>query len=380
MGLKRFFGQSKDKGLDVSADLDLRQLVESALSQVIDPVSGGDLISNQSVNDLKEDEGQVYISIVLGYPSNSVSDTLSRAISERVAALQGVQSIDINISHKIRPHKYKADIDGIPGVKNVILVASGKGGVGKSTTAVNIALALKAEGTKVGLLDADIYGPSQDLMLGAQNVTPEANESTGIRPVTRHGIPSMSIGYLIDADQPVIWRGPMATRALEQLARDTEWVDLDYLIVDMPPGTGDVHLTTAQKIPVSGALIVTTPQDIALLDAIKGLKMFEKLNIPVLGVVENMSTHICSQCGHEEHIFGAGGGERMAKDTNVPLLGALPLDRRIREQADGGEPTVQAEPDGAIAQIYREIALRAVARLALEPELSSDSPINVAVN
>ena len=262
-------------------------------------------------------------------------------------------------------HAVQAMLTPMPGVRNIIAVASGKGGVGKSTTAVNLALALSVEGARVGLLDADIYGPSQPRMLGARQ-QPESPDGKTLNPVVSYNIQSMSIGYLIEEDTPMVWRGPMVTQTLEQLLRDTRWHDLDYLIIDLPPGTGDTQLTLSQKVPVSGAIIVTTPQDIALLDARKGLKMFEKVEIPVLGIVENMSIHICSQCGHEEHIFGAGGGQRMAEQYDVPFLGSLPLDIRIREETDGGRPTVVAEPDSRIAGLYREIARRTAARLSLQ--------------
>ena len=251
----------------------------------------------------------------------------------------------------------------LPGVKNIIAVASGKGGVGKSTTAVNLALALAAEGASVGMLDADIYGPSQPMMLGISG-RPESQDGKRLEPMTGHGIQAMSIGFMIDVDTPMVWRGPMVTQALEQLLRETNWQELDYLVVDMPPGTGDIHLTLAQKIPVTGAVIVTTPQDIALLDARKGLKMFEKVGIPILGIVENMAMHVCSKCGTIEHIFGEGGGERMAKEYDVDYLGGLPLDIRIREQADSGCPTVVADPDGALAGSYREIARRIAVKIA----------------
>jgi ATP-binding protein involved in chromosome partitioning len=251
----------------------------------------------------------------------------------------------------------------IPGVRNIIAVASGKGGVGKSTTAVNLALALAAEGATVGVLDADIYGPSQPMMLGISG-RPVSKDGKGLEPMEGHGIQAMSIGFLIDVETPMVWRGPMVTQALEQLVKETQWRDVDYLIVDLPPGTGDIQLTLAQRVPVTGAVIVTTPQDIALIDARKGLKMFEKVGIPILGVVENMSLHVCSNCGHEERIFGAGGAERMSKDHGVELLGALPLDIKIREQADSGMPTVVADPDGRVAEIYRTIARRVAVKIA----------------
>jgi ATP-binding protein involved in chromosome partitioning len=268
----------------------------------------------------------------------------------------------------------------IPGVKNIIAVASGKGGVGKSTTAVNLALALAAEGANVGILDADIYGPSQPMMLGI-TARPESKDGKSMEPLERYGIQAMSIGFLIDTDTPMVWRGPMATGALEQLLRETQWHDLDYLVIDLPPGTGDIQLTLSQKVPVTGAVIVTTPQDIALLDARKGLKMFEKVGVPIIGIVENMSTHICSQCGHEEHIFGSGGGEKMGKDYDINLLGSLPLDIRIREQTDGGMPTVVAEPDGKIAATYRQIARRTAVKLSeLGRDYSSKFPNIVIQN
>jgi ATP-binding protein involved in chromosome partitioning len=268
----------------------------------------------------------------------------------------------------------------MPNVKNIIAVASGKGGVGKSTTAVNLALALASEGASVGMLDADIYGPSQPMMLGITG-RPETADGKTLEPMEGHGIQAISIGFLIDMDTPMVWRGPMVTQALEQLLRETNWRDLDYLIVDMPPGTGDIHLTLSQKIPVTGAIIVTTPQDIALLDARKGLKMFEKVGIPILGIVENMAIHICSNCGHPEHIFGAGGGERMAKEYDVAYLGGLPLDIRIREQADSGRPTVVADPDGDLAQSYRQIARKVAVKIAEKArDMSSKFPSIVVQN
>jgi len=268
----------------------------------------------------------------------------------------------VNVSSKIVSHGVQKGVKMIPGVKNIIAVASGKGGVGKSTTAVNLALALAAEGANVGMLDADIYGPSQPMMLGITG-RPESKDGKSLEPMEGHGIQAMSIGFLIDVETPMVWRGPMVTQALEQLLNDTRWRDLDYLVVDLPPGTGDIQLTLAQRVPVTGAVIVTTPQDIALLDARKGLKMFEKVGIPIVGIVENMSIHICSKCGHEEHIFGTGGGERMCKDHGVEFLGALPLDMQIREQADSGTPTVAADPTSRVSQIYREIARRVAVKI-----------------
>jgi ATP-binding protein involved in chromosome partitioning len=276
--------------------------------------------------------------------------------------------VNVDVSSKIVSHSVQRGVKLIPGVKNIIAVASGKGGVGKSVTAVNLALALAAEGASVGILDADIYGPSQPQMLGITG-RPESLDGKNLEPMMAHGIQAMSIGLLVDTDSPMVWRGPMVTQALQQLLNETRWHDVDYLIIDMPPGTGDIQLTLAQKVPVTGAVIVTTPQDIALLDARKGLKMFEKVGIPIIGIVENMSTHICSSCGHEEHIFGAGGGDKMCKDYSTELLGSLPLDIKIREQTDAGRPTVVADPDGQVADIYRSIARRIAVKV---DELSQD--------
>ena len=278
-------------------------------------------------------------------------------------ALQGTP-LEVAIESSIVAHAVQHGLKPLPGVHNLIAVASGKGGVGKSTVAVNFALALKAEGAKVGLLDADIYGPSQPRMLGLVGKRPETRDGKLLEPLMAHGLEAMSIGFLVDEQQPMAWRGPMVTSALNQLLTQTRWGDLDYLIVDMPPGTGDIQLTLAQRVPVSGAVIVTTPQDIALADARKGLEMFQKVHVPVLGVVENMSLHICSRCGHEEHIFGEHGGRNLSEQYGVPLLGSLPLDRRIREETDQGKPTVAADPKGPLARAFTEAALRAVGELA----------------
>ncbi len=342
-----------------------RTQVEDALKAYIDPYLEKDLVSSKCVKDIKIDGGKVTVNIELGFPADGYKAELSGKLKEMVEAIEGVSEAGIEVSHKIVSHTVQKGVNAIPGVKNIIAIASGKGGVGKSTTAVNLALALSAEGATVGILDADIYGPSQPRMLGV-NQQPESTDGKSLEPLNSYHIQSMSIGYLIDEETPMIWRGPMVTQALEQLLNDTKWKDVDYLIIDLPPGTGDTQLTLAQKVPVTGAVIVTTPQDIALLDARKGLKMFEKVEVPVLGIVENMSIHICSNCGHEEHIFGAGGGERMAEQYNVDLLGALPLDMSIREGTDEGKPTVVADPDGRITQIYREIARRMAAKLSLK--------------
>lgn len=340
-----------------------RAAVENVLKTYIDPYLEQDLVSAKCIKNIRIEADRIEIDVELGFPAAGYQETLIAALRERLAPLGG--EAKIQVESKIIAHEVQKGLKPMPGVRNIIAVASGKGGVGKSTTAVNLALALSAEGARVGLLDADIYGPSQPRMLGAHQ-QPESPDGKSLNPVVSYNVQSMSIGYLVAEDTPMIWRGPMVTQTLEQLLRDTRWHDLDYLIIDLPPGTGDTQLTLSQKVPVSGAIIVTTPQDIALLDARKGLKMFEKVEVPVLGVVENMSTHICSQCGHEEPIFGTGGGQRMANEHSVPFLGSLPLDIRIRQETDEGRPTVVAEPNGRIAGLYRDIARRAAARLSLQ--------------
>ena len=342
--------------------------VQTALQEIIDPHTGKDFASSKSARNIRIDGQHIALDIVLGYPAKSVAAGIQTLVQDKLEKLPDVGSVSVNVQSKIVSHSVQRGVQLLPDVKNIIAVASGKGGVGKSTTAVNLALALAAEGATVGLLDADIYGPSQPQMLGI-TARPESTDGKSMEPLERHGVQAMSIGFLIDMDTPMVWRGPMVTGALEQLLRETRWRDLDYLVVDLPPGTGDIQLTLAQKVPVTGAVIVTTPQDIALLDARKGLKMFEKVGIPILGIVENMSTHICSNCGHEEHIFGAGGAAAMCQDYNVDLLGALPLDIRIREQADNGTPTVVAESDGKIAATYRQIARTVAIKLS---QLSMD--------
>ena len=329
--------------------------VQASLRALPDPNTGRDFVTDKSIRKISIAGADITVDVVLAYPARSQHDLLRRLIQKQLATLPGAGKVTVNISQKIGTHAVQRGVKLIPGVKNIIAVASGKGGVGKSTTAVNLALALAAEGAQVGVLDADIYGPSQPMMLGIAG-RPESKDGKTLEPLEAYGLQAMSIGFLIDVDTPMVWRGPMVTQALEQLLKDTNWRDLDYLIVDMPPGTGDIQLTLSQKVPVTGAVIVTTPQDIALIDARKGLKMFEKVGVPIVGVVENMAIHICSKCGHAEHIFGTGGGEKMCKDYNVPFLGSLPLDIRIREQVDSGRPTVVADPDGPIAAIYRDIA------------------------
>src|SRR6478672_7185959 len=339
-----------------------KQVLE-ALSELVDPVTGRNYVESKNVKNVKVEGDRVSLDLVLGYPARGVLEKVRSQVSERLSKLPDVAHVSANVYSKIVSHSVQRGVKLVPGVKNIIAVASGKGGVGKSTTAVNLALALAAEGVSVGMLDADIYGPSQPTMLGITG-RPETKDGKRLEPMQGHGIQAMSIGLLIDVETPMVWRGPMVTQALEQLLNETNWRDIDYLVVDLPPGTGDIQLTLAQKVPVTGAIIVTTPQDIALMDARKGLKMFEKVNIPILGIVENMSLHICSKCGHEEHVFGSGGGSRMSKDYAVDLLGSLPLDISIREQADSGKPTVVANPDGRVAEIYRQIARRVAVKIA----------------
>lgn len=338
--------------------------VQNALKNLIDPNTKKDFVSGKSVKNIKVNGSDVSLDILLGYPAKSVFAEIQLMVEAHLkSALPNVGQVKATVSSKVVPHAVQRGVKLVEGVKNIIAVASGKGGVGKSTTAVNLALALAAEGARVGILDADIYGPSQPTMLGISG-HPEAADDKNMLPMMSHGLQAMSVGFLIDADTPMIWRGPMVTQALEQLLHQTKWDNLDYLVVDLPPGTGDVQLTLAQKVPVTGAIIVTTPQDIALLDARKGLKMFEKVGIKIVGIVENMSTHICSKCGHEEHIFGAGGGEKMCADFDTEFLGSLPLDIRIREQADSGKPTVAIEPDGNLAKTYKQIARRIAVKVA----------------
>ena len=340
-----------------------QEQVHSALKEAVDPNTGKDFFATKSARNIRVDGGNVTLEIELGYPAKTQLEPIRKLISQKLRSIPGVETVNVEVTSKIVSHSVQRGVKLVPGVKNIVAVASGKGGVGKSTTAVNLALGLAAEGASVGILDADIYGPSQPTMLGITG-RPESRDGKTLEPMVGHGLQAISIGFLIDIDTPMVWRGPMVTQALEQLLKDTRWRDIDYLVVDMPPGTGDIQLTLAQKVPVTGAVIVTTPQDIALIDARKGLKMFEKVGIPILGVIENMSTHICSNCGHEEHIFGQGGAERMCREYGTELLGALPLDIRIREQADSGKPTVVADPDGRVAEIYRAIARRLAVKIA----------------
>lgn len=341
-----------------------QQDAEQSLNGFPDPHTGATLGEAKAVKSVKVSDGKVEAEIVLGYPANGYVAPLAKELEQHLLKLKGVEQASVNVTWEVTTHAVQRNLKPLPGVKNMIAIASGKGGVGKSTTAANLALALAAEGAKVGILDADIYGPSQPTMLGVSG-RPASPDGKSIEPMKAHGIEVMSVGFLVEEETPLILRGPMVTSAMTQMLNDTRWGDLDYLIIDLPPGTGDIHLTLSQAVPVSAGVIVTTPQDIALLDAVKGMKMFEKVQIPVLGLVENMSIHICSECGHEEAIFGQGGGAGMAEKFKVELLGSLPLDINIRRQADGGKPSVVADPEGRPAQIYREIARKMAAKLAM---------------
>ncbi|WP_305909973.1 iron-sulfur cluster carrier protein ApbC [Methylomarinum sp. Ch1-1] len=352
--------------------------VENLLKTFIDPNVGADLVSSKAVKNIAVDGADIRVSLELGYPAKSYLAELQTAVEKKLRQLDGVGKVTVDVTVNIVAHAVQQSLKPLPNVKNIIAVASGKGGVGKSTTSVNLALALAAEGANVGLLDADIYGPSVPTMMGLSGY-PASEDGKTMLPKISYGVQTNSIGYLIDEDQAMIWRGPMVTNALQQLLKDTNWSDVDYLIIDLPPGTGDIQLTLAQQIPVSGAIIVTTPQDIALLDAQRGLSMFNKVNVPVLGLVENMSIHICSNCGHEEAIFGEGGGEAMAAKNNVELLGSLPLDINIRKFADSGRPTVVADPDGRAAEIYRSIARKMAAKLALKSKDYSSKFPNIVI-
>jgi ATP-binding protein involved in chromosome partitioning len=348
--------------------------VAEALKTVVDPNTGKDFVSTRQLRNLKVEGGDVSFDVELGYPAKSQIPVLRKALIAAARTVPGVENVSANLSSRIIAHAVQRGVQLLPTIKNVIAVASGKGGVGKSTTAVNLALALAAEGARVGILDADVYGPSQPMMMGIEG-RPESTDGKSMEPLENYGVQVMSIGFLVDADNPMIWRGPMATQALEQLLRQTNWNDLDYLIVDMPPGTGDIQLTLSQRVPLTGAVIVTTPQDIALLDAKKGLKMFEKVGVPILGIVENMAVYCCPNCGHTEHIFGADGGKKMAAEYGVDYLGALPLNLSIREQADAGRPTVVSDPDGEISSIYKTMARQVAVKVAAKAkDFSSKFP------
>jgi ATP-binding protein involved in chromosome partitioning len=351
--------------------------VNQALSSVIDPNTGHDFISTRSARNIRIDDGaggtRVSLDVELGYPAASQLGLIRDLITTALKKI-GANEVQVAVGTKIVAHTVQRGVKVMPNVRNIVAIYSGKGGVGKSTVAANLALALGAEGARVGMLDADIYGPSQPMMMGISG-RPESLDGKTLEPLENYGVQVSSIGFLVDQDTPMVWRGPMVTNALQQLLTQTNWNDLDYLVVDMPPGTGDIQLTLAQQVPVTGAVIVTTPQDIALLDAMKGLKMFEKVGVPILGIVENMAVHVCSQCGHAEHIFGSGGAERMARDYEVEVLGSLPLDIRIREQTDSGRPTVVADPEGALALQYKAIARRVAIKISERAkDLSSKMP------
>ena len=350
------------------------QALLEALKQVVDPLTGTDFVSTKAVRKVQISPELVRFELELGYPAKSLEEGLRAALVAAAHTVPGVAAVQVDIHTKIVAHAVQRGVQLLPGVKNIVAVASGKGGVGKSTTAVNLALALAAEGARVGLLDADIYGPSVPMMMGISG-KPDSADGKTMEPLENYGVQVMSIGFLVAADEAMIWRGPMATQALEQLLRQTNWKDLDYLVVDMPPGTGDIQLTLSQRVPMTGAVIVTTPQDIALLDAKKGIRMFEKVGVPILGIVENMAVHVCSNCQHVEHIFGADGGRKLAQDYQANYLGALPLAMQIRLQADSGTPTMVADPQGAVAAIYRDVALKlAVAIAAKNKDFSGKFP------
>ncbi len=350
------------------------QILSDALKSVVDTNTGRDFVSSKSIKNISITGGDVAFDVELGYPAKSQIPGFRKALVAAAKGVAGVSNVSVNIYTKVQAHSVQRGVQLLPKVKNIVAVASGKGGVGKSTTAVNLALALAAEGASVGLLDADIYGPSVPMMMGIDG-RPESDDGKTMEPLENYGVQVMSIGFLVAQDEAMIWRGPMATQALEQLLRQTNWRDLDYLIVDMPPGTGDIQLTLSQRVPMTGAVIVTTPQDIALLDAKKGIKMFEKVGVPILGIVENMAVHVCSQCGHVEHIFGSDGGKNMAAEYKMDYLGALPLNMQIRLQADSGKPTVVADPDGDVATIYKAVARQvAVSIAAKNKDFSSKFP------
>ena len=344
----------------------IRSQVEDALKGYQDPYLNTDLFSAGAVKDIQIDGSSVNVELLLHYPSEYLKNGICQMLQFSLQNVEGVETATVNLNWDVQSHKAHENLDNIQNVKNIIAVASGKGGVGKSTTSVNLALALAADGARVGILDADIYGPSLGMMLGvAEGTRPETEQEKFFKPVMAQGIQSMSMAYLITDKTPMVWRGPMVSGALQQLITQTLWDDLDYLVVDMPPGTGDIQLTLSQKVPVSASVVVTTPQDIALLDAKKGIEMFNKVNIPVLGVVENMSMHICSNCGHSEHIFGEGGADRIAEEFNTELLGSLPLSKYIREQADAGLPVVVDDPDSEVAMMYRHTARSMAAKLSV---------------
>ena len=356
------------------ATSDLPEPLLAALRAVTDPNTGQDFVSTKALKSLRLEGGKLSFEVEMGYPARSQWPALRQAFTVAARAVPGVSEVAVHISTRVTAHAVQRGVQLLPNVRNIVAVASGKGGVGKSTTAANLALALAAEGASVGLLDADIYGPSQPMMMGIEG-RPESEDGKTMDPLENYGVQVMSIGFLVNPNEAMIWRGPMATQALEQLLRQTNWRDLDYLLVDLPPGTGDIQLTLSQRVPMTGAVIVTTPQDIALLDARKGVAMFDKVGVPILGLVENMAAHVCSQCGHVEHIFGEGGGQRYAAERGIDYLGALPLDMSIRLQADGGKPTVVADPDGQVAGLYKAMARQVAIKIAAKAkDFSSKFP------
>ncbi|MDR2853353.1 MAG: iron-sulfur cluster carrier protein ApbC [Burkholderiaceae bacterium] len=384
MATSNFHGASAPSAADDASALPQSGLaseaVLDALASVMDPNTGKRYASGKAISGLQiSATGDVAFTLELGYPAASQHTAIGEALATAARGVPGVGQVSVQIVTKIIGHAVQRGLPLLPGVRNVIAVASGKGGVGKSTTAVNLALALAQEGARVGLLDADIYGPSLPMMLGISG-RPESLDGQTMEPLQNHGVQAMSIGLLVNDDQAMIWRGPMATQALDQMLHQTNWRDLDYLVVDMPPGTGDIQLSLAQRVPITGAVIITTPQDIALLDVKRAVAMFQKVSVPILGVVENMAVHVCSHCGHVEHIFGAGGGKKMAQEYGVEYLGALPLDIRIREQADGGQPTVAADPHSEAAEIYRDIARRVAVHIAQKAKDFSAKFPNIVVS
>ena len=357
-----------------------REAVEDALSAWIEPSLGTDLVSAGAVQSIRVEDDAVEVALQLGFPVDHYRPALEAAVRERIQQVTGAAEVAVRIDWAVSSRQVQATLKPMEGVRNIVAVASAKGGVGKSTCAANLALALADEGARVGLLDADIYGPSQPRMMGVAGRKPESPDGKTLTPLDNYGVQVMSIGFLIEEDSPMVWRGPMVTQALTQLLNESRWESLDYLIIDLPPGTGDIQLTLSQKVPVAGAVVITTPQDIATLDARKGVRMFEKVKVPVLGILENMSLHVCSQCGHEEHVFGSGGGQRLADQEGVELLGSLPLDIAIREQADAGRPTVVGAPHSAAAERYREAARRTAALLSLQDPAGASRFPNIVVD
>jgi ATP-binding protein involved in chromosome partitioning len=339
------------------------QTVLDALKTVVDPNTGHDFVTGKAIKNISISADTLTFDLELPYPAKSQLEEFRATLTRAAKTIAGINSVTVNARSKVTARAVQRGVQLMPNVKNIVAVASGKGGVGKSTTAVNLALALATEGASVGLLDADIYGPSAPMMMGVSG-RPETADGKTMEPLENYGVQVMSIGFLVNTEEAMVWRGPMATQALEQLLRQTNWRDLDYLIVDMPPGTGDIQLSLSQKVPLTGAVIVTTPQDIALLDAKRGIAMFQKVGVDILGVVENMAVHVCSQCGHTEHIFGADGGKKMAAQFNANYLGALPLDINIRVQADSGKPTVVADPQCEAAQLYLGVARKVAVAIA----------------